>query len=93
VVAVTHSLLGALIFVGCAESKPEHSPQLHQTQRANHNSCLWKGTSSARISCTRSKRILGLVVPFETVCEMHVTYLLQTLSLLNAEHTNSTVVG
>jgi hypothetical protein len=52
-----------------------------------------KCTVYARISCTRRKWILGWVVPCEIVCEMHVAQLLQTLSSLNAEHTNSSVVG
>jgi hypothetical protein len=92
VVAATHDTLGALIFVGCVGSKPEHGPQLHQTQRDDQDSCLCKFTLSARISCTRRKWILGWVVPCEIVCEMHVAQLLQTLSSLNAEHTNSSVV-
>jgi hypothetical protein len=33
VIAETHDSLGALIFVGCVRSKPEHGPQLRQTQR------------------------------------------------------------
>jgi hypothetical protein len=48
---------------------------------------------SARISCTRNKWILGWVVPCVIVCEMHSEQLLQTLSSLTAEHTNSSVVG
>jgi hypothetical protein len=44
-------------------------------------------------SCDSRKWILGWVVPCEIVCEMHVTQLLQTLSSLTAEHTNSSVVG
>jgi hypothetical protein len=32
-------------------------------------------------------------VQCEIVCEMHVAQLLQTLSSLTAEHTNSSVVG
>jgi hypothetical protein len=39
------------------------------------------------------KWIFGWVVPCEIVCEMHVAQLLQTLSSLTAEHTNSSVVG
>jgi hypothetical protein len=46
----------------------------------------WKCTLSVRISCTRRKWILGWVVTCETVREMHVAQLLQTLSSL-------TVVG
>jgi hypothetical protein len=45
------------------------------------------------LPCTRRKWILGWVVPCEIVCEMHVAQLLQTLSSLTAEHTNSSVVG
>jgi hypothetical protein len=44
-------------------------------------------------SCDSRKWILGWVVPCEIVCEMHVARLLRTLSLLTAEHTNSSVVG
>jgi hypothetical protein len=44
-------------------------------------------------SCDSRKWILGWVVPFEIVCEMHVAQLLQTLSSLTAEHTNNSVVG
>jgi hypothetical protein len=44
-------------------------------------------------SCDSSKWILGWVVLCEIVCEMHVAELLQTISSLNAEHTNSSVVG
>jgi hypothetical protein len=44
-------------------------------------------------SCDSHKWILGWVVPCEIVCEMHVAQLLQTLSSLTAEHTNSSVVG
>jgi hypothetical protein len=44
-------------------------------------------------SCDSRKWILGWVVPFEIVCEMHVAQLLQTLSSLTAEHINSSVVG
>jgi hypothetical protein len=36
--------------------------------------------------------ILGWVVPCEIVCEVHVAQLVQTLSSLTAEHTNSSVV-
>jgi hypothetical protein len=36
-VAANHDLLGVLIFVGCVGSKPEHGPQLHQTQRADQD--------------------------------------------------------
>jgi hypothetical protein len=39
-----------------------------------------------------SKELLGWEVTCEVVCEMHVSQLLQTLSLLTAEHTNSSVV-
>jgi hypothetical protein len=70
-----------------------HGPQLHQTQRADQDSCFWKCTLSARISCTKCKWILGWVVPCEIVCEMHVAQMLQTLSSLTAEHTNSFVLG
>jgi hypothetical protein len=42
-------------------------------------------------SCDSRKWILGWVVPCEIVCEMHVVHLLQTLSSLTAEHTNSSV--
>jgi hypothetical protein len=45
------------------------------------------------LPCTRHKWICGWVVPCEIVCEMHVAQLLQTLSSLTAEHTNSSVVG
>jgi hypothetical protein len=45
------------------------------------------------LPCTRRKWILGWVVPCKIVCEMHITQLLQTLSSLTAEHTNSSVVG
>jgi hypothetical protein len=55
--------------------------------------CFYKCTLSARISCTRRKWILGWVIPCEIVCEMHVAQLLQILSSLTAEHTNSSVVG
>jgi hypothetical protein len=44
-------------------------------------------------SCYSLKWTLGWVVPCEIVCEMHVAQLLQTLSSLTAEHTNSSVVG
>jgi hypothetical protein len=44
-------------------------------------------------SCDSCKWILGWVDPCEIVCEMHVAQLLQTLSSLTAEHTNSSVVG
>jgi hypothetical protein len=44
-------------------------------------------------SCDSRKWILGWVVPCEIVCEMHVAQLLQTLSSLTAEHTNTSVVG
>jgi hypothetical protein len=44
-------------------------------------------------SCDSRKWIFGWVVPCETVCEMNVAQLLQTLSSLPAEHTNSSVVG
>jgi hypothetical protein len=44
-------------------------------------------------SCDSRKWILGWVVPCESVCEMHVLQLLQTLSSLTAGHTNSSVVG
>jgi hypothetical protein len=43
--------------------------------------------------CTRREWTLSCVVPCEIVCEMHVAQLLQTLSSLTAEHTNSSVVG
>jgi hypothetical protein len=43
-------------------------------------------------SCDTRKWILGWVVPCEIMCEMHVAQLLQTLSLLPAEHTNSSAV-
>jgi hypothetical protein len=49
--------------------------------------------SSDSLPFTRRKCILGCVVPCEIVCEMHVAQLLQTLSSLSAEHTNSSVVG
>jgi hypothetical protein len=42
-------------------------------------------------SCDSRKWILGWVVPCEIVCEMHIAQLLQTISLLTAEHTNSSV--
>jgi hypothetical protein len=44
-------------------------------------------------SCDSRKWILGWVVPCEIVCEIHVARLLQTLSSLTADHTNSSVVG
>jgi hypothetical protein len=44
-------------------------------------------------SCDSRKWILGWVVPCEIVCKMRVAQLLQTISLLTAEHTNSSVVG
>jgi hypothetical protein len=44
-------------------------------------------------SCDSRKGILSWVVPCEIVCEMHVAQMLQTLSSLTAEHTNSSVVG
>jgi hypothetical protein len=44
-------------------------------------------------SCDSRKWILGWMVPCETVCEIHVAQLLQTLSSISAEHTNSSVVG
>jgi hypothetical protein len=43
-------------------------------------------------SCDSNKWILGWVVPCEIVCEMQVAQVLQTLSSLTAEHTNSSVV-
>jgi hypothetical protein len=43
--------------------------------------------------CDSRKWILGRVVLCEIVCEMHVAQLLQTLSSLTAEHTNSSVLG
>jgi hypothetical protein len=56
-----------------------HGPQLHQTQRADQDSCFFLHfTLSARISCTRRKWILGWVVPCEIVCEMHVAQLLDS---------------
>jgi hypothetical protein len=45
------------------------------------------------LPCTRRKWIHSWVVTCEIVCEMHVAQLLQTLSSLTAEHTNSSVVG
>jgi hypothetical protein len=51
----------------------------------SYGSCDW-------LPCTRRKWILGWVFPCEIVCEMHVAQLLQTLSSLTAEHTNSPVV-
>jgi hypothetical protein len=56
-----------------------HGPQLHQTQMADQDSCFCKCTLSARILCTRRKWILGWVVPYEIMYEMHVAQLLQTL--------------
>jgi hypothetical protein len=47
------------------------------------------GSCDSRVD-TR-KWILGWVVPCEIVCEMYIVQLLQTLSLLTAEH--SSVVG
>jgi hypothetical protein len=44
------------------------------------------------LPCTRRKSF-GWVVPCGIVCEMHIAQLLQTLSSLTAEHTNSCVVG
>jgi hypothetical protein len=44
-------------------------------------------------SCDSRKWILGWVIPCESVCEMHVAQLLQTLYSLTSEHTNSSVVG
>jgi hypothetical protein len=67
VVAATHNSLDALIFVGCVGSKPEHGPQLHQTQRADQDFFFFKCTLSAGISCTRRKWILDWVVPCEIV--------------------------
>jgi hypothetical protein len=55
-----------------------HHTTLHQTQRADQDSCRCKCILSARISCTRRKWILGWVVSCEIVCEMHVAQLLQT---------------
>jgi hypothetical protein len=46
VVAATHDSLGALIFVGCVGSKPEHGPELHQTHRADQDACFCKCTSN-----------------------------------------------
>lgn len=46
-----------------------------------------------RISLTRRKCLLGWVFPCEIVFEMNVAQLLQTLSTLTAEHTNSCVIG
>jgi hypothetical protein len=40
-------------------------------------------------SCDSRKWILDWVIPCEIVCEIHVAQLLQTLSSLTAEHTNS----
>jgi hypothetical protein len=65
---------------------------------ARHRLCAvcpqwWKLGSCDSLPCTRRKWILGWVVPCEIVCEMHVAQLLQTLSSLTAEHTNSSVVG
>jgi hypothetical protein len=45
------------------------------------------------LPCTRRKWILDWVVSCEIVCKMHIAQLLQTLSSLTAEHTNSSVVG
>jgi hypothetical protein len=42
-------------------------------------------------SCDSRKWILDWVVPCEILCEMHVAQLLQTLSSLTTEHTNSVV--
>jgi hypothetical protein len=84
VVAATHDLLGALTFVGCVGFKSEHGPQLHHTQRDDQDCCLCKFTLSARISCTRHKEILVWVFLCETVCDMHVSQLLQTFSSLTA---------
>lgn len=47
-------------------------PQLHQTQRAYQDSCLYKCTLSAWISWSWHKFILGWAVPCEVVCEMHI---------------------
>jgi hypothetical protein len=44
-------------------------------------------------SCDSRKWIPGWVVPCEIECEMHVAQMLQTLSSLTADHTNSSVVG
>jgi hypothetical protein len=42
------------------------------------------------VQCVR--RTNGTAQLSEIVCEMHVAYLLQVLSSLNAEHTNFSVV-
>jgi hypothetical protein len=44
-------------------------------------------------TCISHTVSLGWEVPCEIVCEMHIAQLLQTLSLLTAEHTNSSVMG
>jgi hypothetical protein len=50
--ATTHDRLRALIFVGYLQSKLEHSPQLHQTQRSDQDLCL-----------CRSPFLLEILVP------------------------------
>jgi hypothetical protein len=55
---------------------------------------LWAALEASReLQLPQTTEILGWVVPCEIVCEMHVAQLLQTLSPLTTEHTNSSVVG
>jgi hypothetical protein len=78
--------------VGCCGIKPEHSPQLHQTEDGPGLLAL-KHALSARMSCAVHRWIRGLLAACESLCEMHDTQLLLNLSLPNAEQTNSFVVG
>lgn len=64
----TRNHLGAMTFVGYFGSKPEHSPQLRQTQKVDQGSWLCKCTLSAQMSCRRYKWILGWVIPCQLSC-------------------------
>jgi hypothetical protein len=75
------------------QAQAQHSPQLHHAQGADEGACLCSCTLSANVFGTTHKWITSWVVLCEIACEMHVAQLLQTLSSLIAEHTNSSVVG
>jgi hypothetical protein len=71
VVAATYNLLSVLIFMGCIASKPTHTPQFHQAEKTDQDSCLYKCKLSAQTSCVGHKWI-RVVVPCEIMCKMHV---------------------
>jgi hypothetical protein len=72
--------------------KLKKSPGRSSVCDADHDSCLCKCALSARISCPRYKSTLSWAVPREIVCTLRIAQLLQSLSLLTAEHTNASVV-